>query len=166
LLELKAPQAGTIKDLATHTPGTVVSPGAVLMSLVPHNEALHAEVWLRNQDAGFVRQGQEVKVKLMAYPFQKYGMIDGVVAQVSADATERQIQQQSQANTTNSPDTAQSTYRTIIDLDEQYLLFDGEKLAITAGMQVAAEIKLLDQTVMQYLLSPVRKAFHEAARER
>lgn len=166
LLELKAPQAGTIKDLATHTPGTVVSPGAVLMSLVPHNEALHAEVWLRNEDAGFVRQGQEVKVKLMAYPFQKYGTIDGVVAQVSADATETRGQQQNQANTTNSPDATQSTYRTIIDLDEQYLLFDGEKLNITAGMQVAAEIKLLDQTVMQYLLSPVRKAFHEAARER
>lgn len=45
-------------------------------------------------------------------------------------------------------------------------MFDEEALKITSGMQVAAEIKLLDQTVMQYLLSPVRKAFHEAARER
>ncbi|MBI5752382.1 MAG: HlyD family type I secretion periplasmic adaptor subunit, partial [Hydrogenophilales bacterium] len=37
LLELRAPQAGIIKDLATHTPGTVVSPGAILMTLVPHD---------------------------------------------------------------------------------------------------------------------------------
>ena len=41
-----------------------------------------------------------------------------------------------------------------------------EKLHLTPGMQVAAEIKLADQTVMQYLLSPVTKAFHEAGRER
>jgi HlyD family secretion protein len=33
-------------------------------------------------------------------------------------------------------------------------------------MQVAAEIKLADQTILEYLLSPVRKAFHEAGRER
>src|ERR1039457_5032368 len=39
LLELRAPQAGIVKDLATHTPGTVVSPGTVLMTLVPNNEA-------------------------------------------------------------------------------------------------------------------------------
>jgi hemolysin D len=82
LLELKAPQAGVIKDLATHTPGTVVSPGTVLMTLVPSNEELNAEVWLKNEDAGFVHQGQLVKLKLMAYPFQKYGMLEGVVEHV------------------------------------------------------------------------------------
>jgi len=89
LLELKAPQAGIIKDLATHTTGTVVSPGTVLMTLVPNNEALQAEVWLKNEDAGFVHAGQQVKVKLSSYPFQKYGMVDGTVLQVSADATDR-----------------------------------------------------------------------------
>ncbi len=48
----------------------------------------------------------------------------------------------------------------------QHLEFDQNKLALSPGMQVAAEIKLTDQTVMEYLLSPVRKAFHEAGRER
>ena len=167
LLELKAPQAGVIKDLATHTPGTVVSPGTVLMTLVPNNEELHAEVWLKNEDAGFVHQGQPVKVKLMAYPFQKYGMLDGEVTQVSADATDKPNQQQqnnadSNTNTASTP----STYKTIVKLKQQHLTIDQEQLIMTAGMQVAAEIKLADQTVMEYLLSPVRKAFHESARER
>ena len=167
LLELKAPQAGVIKDLATHTPGTVVSPGTVLMTLVPNNEELHAEVWLKNEDAGFVHQGQPVKVKLMAYPFQKYGMLDGEVTQVSADATDKpNQQQQNNADSNNATTTTPSTYKTIIKLKQQNLKTDQEQLNMTAGMQVAAEIKLADQTVMEYLLSPVRKAFHEAARER
>ena len=45
LLELKAPQDGTVKDLATHTEGAVLSPGSVLLTIVPANEPLRAEVW-------------------------------------------------------------------------------------------------------------------------
>lgn len=170
LLELKAPQAGIVKDLATHTPGTVVSPGTVLMTLVPNNEALQAEVWLKNEDAGFVHEGQSVKVKLMAYPFQKYGMVDGKVLQVSADATDKSSSNNNQNNQSDnhgsSGSTTQLAYRTLIKLDKQQLQIEQEKLHLTPGMQVAAEIKLADQTVMQYLLSPVTKAFHEAGRER
>ena len=170
LLELKAPQAGIVKDLATHTPGTVVSPGTVLMTLVPNNEALQAEVWLKNEDAGFVKQHQQVKVKLSAYPFQKYGMVDGKVLQVSADATDKsasnsQNNQSNDTQNTNASNT-QLAYRTIIQLSQQSLEIEQDKLHLAPGMQVVAEIKLADQTVMEYLLSPVRKAFHEAGRER
>ena len=171
LLELKAPQAGIIKDLATHTTGTVVSPGTVLMTLVPNNEALQAEVWLKNEDAGFVHEGQMVKVKLMAYPFQKYGMIDGKVLQVSADATDKTNTNSNQNNASENAQnatgsSAQLAYRTIVQLDQQSLQIEQDKLHLTPGMQVAAEIKLADQTVMEYLLSPISKAFHEAGRER
>ncbi len=168
LLELKAPQAGIVKDLATHTPGTVVSPGTVIMTLVPNNEALQAEVWLKNEDAGFVYAGQEVKVKLSAYPFQKYGMIDAKVLQVSADATEKSATNSNQNSTeqNQSAFSGQLAYRTIIQLNNQSLEIEQDKLHLAPGMQVVAEIKLADQTVMEYLLSPVRKAFHEAGRER
>ena len=138
-----------------------------LMTLVPNNEALQAEVWLKNQDAGFVRQGQEVKVKLSSYPFQKYGMVDGTVLQVSADASDKgnggsQQQGSSDPNQPSQP----TTYRTLVALKQQQLEIDGDKLHLAPGMQVAAEIKLADQTVMEYLLSPVRRAFHDAGRER
>jgi HlyD family secretion protein len=167
LLSLKAPQTGIVKDLATHTPGTVVSPGSILMTLVPNDEALQAEVSVKNEDAGFVHQGQEVKLKLSSYPFQKYGMIDGQVQQVSADANESNSNS-GNTNTQNNanPSNGQLAYRTIVALDKQTLETNGKQLTLTPGMQVAAEIKLGDQTVMEYLLSPVRKAFQEAGRER
>jgi HlyD family secretion protein len=169
LLELKAPQAGIVKDLATHTPGTVVSPGTVLMTLVPNNEALQAEVWLKNEDAGFVYVGQQVKVKLSAYPFQKYGMVDGKVLQVSADATDKTNANNNQNNTDQNSSTtsnAQLAYRTVVQLNKQSLDTEEDKLHLAPGMQVVAEIKLADETVMEYLLSPISKAFREAGRER
>lgn len=164
LLALRAPQRGIIKDLATHTVGTVVSPGTVLMSLVPHDEPLQAEVQVKNEDVGFVHEGQSVKVKLAAYPFQKYGLIDGRVTYVGPDAAD----QTAPAAKVNSAveGAASQRYKALVRLDTQYLETDGRRLRLTSGMQVVAEIHQGRRTVMEYLLSPVQKAWHEAGRER
>jgi HlyD family secretion protein len=162
LLELKAPQAGVVKDLATHTPGTVVSPGTILLTLVPHDEPLIAEVWIGNADAGFVQERQKARVKLAAYPFQKYGMMDGVVRQVSADTSDR-----NEANAASrSTQPQQAAYRALIGLDGNVLESAGQRLRLVPGMLVNAEIHLGTRSVIEYLLSPVQRVAHEAGRER
>lgn len=167
LLELRAPQDGLVKDLATHTPGTVAAPGTILMTLVPQDEVLRAEVWVSNDDIGFVRPRQPVKVKLAAFQFQRYGMIDGTLAQVSADATETpNPNTHSDALAGRDRPTGPLAFRALVDLQRQNLPAEGELYPLAAGMQVTAEIKLGERTVLEYLLSPVRKAVHEAARER
>ncbi len=85
-LELRAPQAGVVKDLATTTVGAVVQPGTVLLNLVPVGELLRAEVSIRNDDIGFVRAGQKVRLKLATFPFQRYGLLEGTVLSVSPDS--------------------------------------------------------------------------------
>jgi len=163
LLELKAPVAGIVKDLATHTPGTVVQPGTVLMTLVPLEEPLHAEIWVRNEDVGFVHPGQGVKLKLAAYPFQKYGLVEGEVIRVGADASEPTPGGAREAPP-NGPPTL--SYRAVVAPRAQALLVEGKPQRFAPGMQVSAEINLGSRTVLEYLLSPVRKTVHEAGRER
>ena len=87
MLELKAPQAGIVKDLATTTVGAVVAPGTVLLTVVPKDEPLMAEVRIHHDDIGFVEAGQRVKLKLAAYPFQKYGMLEGTVRTIAPDVS-------------------------------------------------------------------------------
>ena len=164
LLELKAPQAGIIKDLATHTRGTVVSPGTVMMTLVPHDEPLQAEILVKNEDVGFVYPNQKTKIKLAAYPFQKYGMIEGTVINVGADASDGMPPAADKGKDQNAA--PQLTYKALVRLGAQSLEIEGEKLRLSPGMQVVAEIHQGRRTVMEYLLSPVQKAFHEAGRER
>jgi HlyD family secretion protein len=167
LLELRAPQAGVVKDLATHTAGTVAAPGTILMTLVPKDEVLRAEVWLSNDDVGFVRPQQAVKIKLAAFQFQKYGMVDGKVVQISADATESpNPNTRSDALTGRDRPTGPLAFRALVELEQQHVMVDGERYPLAPGMQVVSEIKLGDRTVLEYLLSPVQKATHEAARER
>ena len=57
-------------------------------------------------------------------------------------------------------------YKALVRLKDMALAMDGQRFALSAGMQTNAEIWLGDRTVMEYLLSPVRKAWHEAGRER
>ena len=162
LLELKAPQDGVIKDLATHTAGTVVQPGTVLASLVPREEKLKAEVWVSNEDIGFVRPGLTVKLKFATYPFQKYGMGQGTVEHVSADAqSEEEARDQGLAGGQRP-----LRYKALVALDANALEMDGVQYPLSVGMQTTAEILLGDRTVAEYLLSPVKKAWHEAGRER
>ena len=150
-----------MKDLATHTPGTVVAPGTILLTLVPHDEPLVAEVWVDNIDAGFVQAEQKARVKLAAYPFQKYGMLDGVVKQVSADAQEKP-----EPDNPASKSAQEAAYRALINLGSGHLESQGRKLRLVPGMLVNAEIHLGTRTVLEYLLSPVQKVAHEAGRER
>lgn len=165
-LELKAPQDGIVKDISTHTLGTVVSAGTVLLTLVPQADNAVAEVWVSNEDAGFVHEGQKVKVKLSAYTFQKYGMVNGTVHEVSADATDQPTASIEQENTASKSHQQPSAYRARIHLDTQYLEAKGERYSLRPGMQVVAEIKLGRRKVIEYLLSPITGTVQEAGRER
>lgn len=165
LLELKASQTGIVKDLATHTVGTVVSPGTVLLSIVPENEPLVAEVMVKNDDVGFVFPQQKVKVKLVAYPFEQYGMLEGKVRHIGPDASDAQASTKDPNNKDNtlSPNL---TYKALVSLNTQVLQAQGERFKLVPGMQVIAEINQGRRTVMEYLLSPVRKSLHDSGRER
>ena len=167
LLELRAPQAGIVKDLATHTAGTVAAPGTILMTIVPEGDPLVAEVWLSNDDVGFVRAGQNAKLKLAAFQFQKYGLLEGRVVHINADATEAASPNtRSDALAGRDRPMGPLSFRALVELGSQELVADGRRYVLQPGMQVTGEIHLGTRTVLEYLLSPVRKAFHEAGRER
>jgi HlyD family secretion protein len=160
LLELRAPQEGIVKELATTTLGAVVQPGTVLMSLVPQSEPLIAEVLVENKDVGFVAPGQEVRVKIAAYQFQKYGMVEGKVKTISADSSRA-------AESREGPsDQANPSFKALVDLQGQELKVGKVAYQLSAGMQVTAEIVQGERTVMEYLLSPVQRVLGETGMER
>jgi hemolysin D len=160
LLELRAPQEGIVKELATTTVGAVVQPGTVIVTLVPQDEPLWAEVAIENKDIGFVAVDQPVRVKLAAYEFQKYGMLEGVVRNVSADST---VDDEAGAS---GRQLGSPVFNALIELGSQELPASGLQLPLAAGMQVSAEIMQGRRTVLEYLLSPVRRVASEAALER
>jgi HlyD family secretion protein len=160
-VELAAPHAGIVKELAVRSVGTVVSSGTVLLTLVPAGDALEAEVVIRNEDAGFVRAGQRAQLKIAAYPFQKYGLIGAQVLRVGPDSTDSNA-----AKSSIDDPHAANGYRARFALAAQSLAYEGARLPLAPGMLASAEVHLGERSLLHYLLAPVQRAWHEAARER
>ncbi|MCE1241706.1 hypothetical protein [Oryzomicrobium sp.] len=106
-----------------------------------------------------------MKLKFTAFQFQKYGMVEGTVEYISADSAD--------SNSTNVLAEKVQTrknqplvYKALIALKTMHLEVDDKHFPLNAGMQTNAEILLGTRSVLEYLLSPVQKAWHEAGRER
>lgn len=160
LLEVRSPTDGVAKDQRVTSKNAVVQAGALLMNIVPQAGALQAEVLLANENVAFVVPGQKTQVKIAALPFTKYGLMQGNVVHVGADASD--------PKQNNSPQAVALTYRALVKLDSQQLTSfrGGAPPALNAGMAVVVEIHQGMRTVMEYMLPPVFKVQAEAARER
>lgn len=156
-LALRAPQSGIVMTLATHSLGTVVAPGTVLVTIVPDHEPLMAEVRVKNRDVGFVYPGQHVRVKIAAYPFEKYGTVDGVITYLGPDASRRHPHGAQ-------PASAARTFKALVSLKDTVLRAQGHVYQLKPGMQVTADLHEGHRTVMAYLLSPIATTLRNSGR--
>lgn len=100
--------------------------------------------------------------QVATYPFRRYGMLEGELTSISADT-----KADDPANTGRQDGSAAMPgYKGVVRLMSQSLEGGMGEMAISAGMQLTAEIIEGERTVMEYLLSPVRRIGSEAGRER
>ena len=149
---LTAPVDGTVQQLAVHTVGGVVSPAETLLVVVPDGAELEARAFVLNRDKGFVRAGQDAAIKLEAFPFTRYGYIDGAVLHLSGDAIE--------------DDARGPVCDTRLSLAATSIAADGEDVPLAPGMAVTVEIATGQRRVIDFLLSPILRYRDEALRER
>ncbi len=153
---LIAPTDGTVQELSIHTIGGVVEPAQTLMRVAPAGVGVEVEAKLLNKDVGFVRAGMPVAVKVETFPFTRYGVIRGQVTNVSDDAV-----------SDKRPDGSEElTYLVRVRLDRDTMQVDGRTVRLEPGMAVTAEVKTGHRRVIQFVLSPLAKAVHDAGRER
>lgn len=152
LQALRAPESGTVQQLALHTLGGVVEPARTLMVIVPGNGGVEVEAKILNKDSGFVHDGQYVVVKVEAFPFTRYGSLSGRVVSISRDAV---------------PDAKLgSTYVARIIIPDPTIMVDGRRTRLSSGLGVTADIRTGSRRIISYLLSPVQTSIAQAARER
>lgn len=152
LQRLVSPVDGTVAQLSVHTIGGVVEPAKPIMVVVPKGGNLVAEVKLLNKDAGFVRTGQSVAVKLEAFPFTRFGTVPGRVETIGSDAVEDEH--------------LGLVYAARIRLDRTQIDRGDRTVSLTPGMAVTADIRTGERSIMSYLISPIDEARREAGRER
>lgn len=147
-----APADGRAQQLALHTVGGVVQPSQELLVVVPEEPRLRAEVLIENKDIGFIDPGDEVAVKVDTFSYAQYGLVDGEILHISADA----LQEESLG----------LVYVADVALATETLVGAEGEVSLAPGMSVAAEIKLGKRTVLEYILDPFIEAGRESMRER
>lgn len=164
--QLRSPASGRVQQLEVTTLGEVVQSGQRLMIVVPDGTPLQIEAMLPNRDKGFVYEGQDVRIKLEAFPFTKYGTLPGKVLTVSNDAVPagRDLPDSDEAIAQNAANPLVFPVR--ISLDQDTIKVDGAIVALTPGMSVVAEVRTGGRRVIEYLLDPLIETQDEAFHER
>ena len=150
-VDVLSPVDGVVQELKFRTVGGVVPPATVLMNIVPDDGQMHVEVRVSPNDIGFVKVGQQARVKINSYDFMRYGVIDGKVSMVAPYSSfdEKQM----------------PYFKTIVTLPK-YNVGEDQSKVIQPGMTTQVDIVTDQQSVLRYLFRPIYIAFHSGMTER
>ncbi|WP_319467839.1 HlyD family efflux transporter periplasmic adaptor subunit [uncultured Pseudodesulfovibrio sp.] len=126
--------------------GQIISPGHSLVTLVKDTAALEARAMVENKDIGSIRIGQSAKLKFWAYPYQEYGILEGVIYEIDKQP---------------SKDETTSAYQIRIALDSEWIQRIGSKVRhpLAIGLEGTAEIKTGEKRWIEIVFTPLSKFF-------
>jgi hemolysin D len=143
-LQIVAPVSGVVTDLTSTQPGDKVQANSPLGGIAPSNSRSIVKVEIAENDRAFLREGLPVKLKFNAFPYQRYGVINGTLEYVSP-ATKPASQ------------TRQPVYEARISLERDYYQVAETKYPLRYGMTAAVEIVVRERRVIDLALDPFRQ---------
>jgi len=153
--QIRAPMRGIVKGIKVTTIGGVVNTGEDIMQIVPVDDKLLVEAYIRPQDIAFIRAGQPALVKVSAYDYSIYGGLEGKVTLVGADTVSNSMQ--NRANDLKL-DPNQVYYRVLVQTENNSLKDkNGKPMPIIPGMVATVDIKTGEKTIFQYLIKPITR---------
>lgn len=159
--EIRAPLRGVIKNIQINTVGGVVQAGQDILEIVPIDEKLLVEAYIRPQDVAFMRPGLKAVVKISTYDYAIYGGLNGKVILISPDTLSRQKRADDLKLDPN-----QQYYRILVETDGNNIKDkNGKPMEIIPGMVATVDVKTGDKTVFDYLIKPITR-LKQALRER
>ncbi|MCA6117367.1 HlyD family type I secretion periplasmic adaptor subunit [Bradyrhizobium sp. WSM 1738] len=162
-VDVRSPVRGIVVKRNFHTPGGVVSPGAVLLELLPIGEERVIEAHVSPNDISHVSVGQEALVRLSALNQRITPMVGASVIYVSADVLAEQVQ--IKAETRHASDTRREFYVVRVRLDQDDILKRMPDFIPTPGMPADIYIKTGERTFFEYIMKPAFDSFSRAFRE-
>lgn len=149
-LVITAAQAGTATALNAEV-GQAIDDQRPLLSIVPANSSLHANLFAPSRAVGFIRAGDRVLLRYQAYPYQKFGHQSGVVSWVSRTA----VSPGDIAAFNPHPQSSEPLYEIRVKLEEQSVTAYGKRQPLQSGMVVEADIQQERRRLYEWILDPL-----------
>ena len=144
-----APADGTVAAILVE-PGQTVVPGTTLATIVPQGARLEAQLFTPSRSIGFLHVGQEVQLRYLAYPHQKFGMHRGLVTAISATPL-----LPAEMGFTPADGSREPMYRIKAAIASQAISAYGRSEPLQAGMQVEADVLLDRRRLIEWIFDPL-----------
>ncbi len=148
-----APQDGTVTAIHAVL-GARADAATPLLSIVAPDTRLEAHLYSPSRAVGFVRPGQRVLLRYQAYPYQRFGHYEGVVASVSRVALSPADLPPQLAGLTAGA-AAEPIYRITVDLASQSIAAYGAPVRLQPGMALEADVALERRRLFEWVLDPL-----------
>lgn len=160
---IRAPMDGIVKNVQYTTLGAVIQSGQSILEIVPVQDDMVVEAYVKPSEVGFLRVNQSAVVKLSTFDFNKYGGLQGQLEYISPDT----LSGDGKTRAPGSPpvDLEEGHYRILVRITDTQLHRHGIDMHASPGMSALVEIKTGKKTVLEYLLRPVQ-SLTQALRER
>jgi len=146
---VEAPASGLVAAVLVE-PGQPVAGGTALLTVLPEGSPLEAHLHAPSRAIGFVRAGQEVRLRYPAFPFQKFGSHRGRVVSVS-----RSAHAPGELGYVPPDGSREPLYRIKVALDSQDVIAYGRPEPLQSGMQVDADVLLDRRRLIEWLFDPL-----------
>jgi hemolysin D len=164
LVVLTAPRDAIVLSVAKISVGSVVTSAEPLIQLVPIDAPLSVEADISGIDSGYVRPGDEVRVKFDTLPFLQYGSARGVVRTISADSFNPEAtSQEGGTPLPNRPHTLY--YKGDISLDALMLHDTPPGFRLVPGMPLTADVKVGTRSVLAYFIAKILPFAYDSMHE-
>jgi membrane fusion protein len=161
-IDIRAPGDGVVTAVMA-LPGQVIGVGAALLTIVPTDSTMQAELLAPSSAIGFVRPGEHVLLRYAAFPYQKFGQHGGKIVDVSHAALRPEELSELQASEIHPG--AGPYFRITVRPDQQQIDVYGNPEPLVASMQVQAFVLLDRRPLYQWILEPLygmRRAVHSS----
>ncbi|MEA3314311.1 MAG: HlyD family type I secretion periplasmic adaptor subunit [Campylobacterota bacterium] len=140
---IRSPVDGVVNELFVHTIGTSVPASFELLTIIPNNQNMLAEIQMSPTQIAKLHIGQDVRLKVTAYDYSVYGGLDGKIVNITPDTILDKV-------------TQENNYLVYVKTRKNYLN-NNRKYKIKVGMIVNADIIVGKKTIMAFLLKPILK---------
>jgi hemolysin D len=123
--------------------------------MVPDSADLYIEANVPSRDISYLKLGDNVRVKLESYPFQRFGTVTGTLGMISPDSLPQDENDAKSA----------MVYRVQVDLNDDSARLAARNIMLKPGLVASAEIKTGTRTIASYILNPVLRVTDESMRE-
>jgi len=143
-LLIVAPVDGVVTDVTSTQPGDKVNANTPLVGIAPKNAHPILKIEIAERDRAFLREGLPVKLKFSAFPYQRYGIINGTLNYISPA-------------TKTSPQTKQPVYEGRVTIERDHYLVAETKYPLRYGMTATAELVVRERRLIDLALDPFRQ---------